>query len=85
MKKLICICFIALLLCACTDKKYEVTYVVYYPNQTKTYKMVVEGEPFIECYRGVNVLRSYNSTHRYASYIAPMEIVNYKEIKTEEN
>lgn len=85
MKKLICICFFALLLCACTDKMYEVTYVVYYPNQTKTYKTIVCGEPFVECYRGVNTLRGYGSMRRYASFIAPMEIVNYKEIKTEEN
>lgn len=78
MKKLFLICFIAMLLCACTEKKYEVTYIVYYPNHAKTYTKVVDGVPSVECYRGVNYIKC--GTRSYFSSIAPLEILDYKEI-----
>lgn len=80
MKKFLLLVF-ALFLCACKGKEYEVTYVVYYPNHAKTYTMVVEGVPYIDCHRGVNYIRTGH--RRYFESIAPMEIISYKEVKTE--
>ena len=80
MKKFLILVF-ALFLCACTEKKYEVKYVVYYPNHEKTYTMVVEGVPYIDCHRGVNYIKA--GIHSYFESIAPMEIISYKELKTE--
>lgn len=80
MKKFLLLVF-ALFLCACKEEEYEVTYVVYYPNHAKTYTMVVKGEPYIYCHRGVNYIT--NGHRYYFESIAPMEIVSYKEVKTE--
>lgn len=80
MKKFLLLVF-ALFLCACKEEEYEVTYVVYYPNHAKTYTMVVEGVPYVECHKGVNYIST--GYGYYFESIAPMEIVSYKEVKTE--
>lgn len=71
---------LTLLLCACTGKKYEVSYVVYYPNCPKTYKIVTNRVPYVWSNRGTNYITT-GGTKRYFSTTAPIEILSCKEIK----
>lgn len=78
------ILFISLLLFlfSCSDnKKYEVCYKIYYPNNVKTYIVIIDDKPYLGSDRGTNFLKvgSLTSPETLARTSAPIELVYYKE------
>lgn len=84
MKKFILLALTALIMVGCGHKqqKYKIYYKVYYPNNTQSYCVIIDDEPYLGSDRGTNYLKvGSNTGSSIIKTSAPIELVKAVKLK----